>query len=574
MDAERAKRRAILMTHEPNQRETIAAAGDTLSEPSAAVTAPPAMGSNRSSSPRIDPYEGQTFDNRYRIDRLVGEGGMGFVYLGRHTVIDKKVAVKVLRGDMASDHEMAERFLNEARSASSIGNPHIVDISDFGRLPDGATYFVMEYLDGCSFGDLIAELQVVPIARLLHIAKQIAQGLGAAHAAGIVHRDLKPDNVMLIRRGDDPDFVKVLDFGIAKVGQETSKLTRKGSVFGTPHYMSPEQAAGLGVDLRTDIYALGVMLYEAVSGRVPFDADNFMGILTQHMYKAPIPPRALVPLPQDIPPGVEAVVMKCLAKKSEERYQTMDALIADFDKLSQGMVPDALPEALSRRSGGLHVPADYFRNARGMPQSVPGEPPPSRSRPAIVVALVAASFAVLVVTAIFAYSRAVTAKTDRAPIASASEAASTAGVAVSAAGAASTGAPTPAALTREIVVIPTPRDAVVEVDGKKLGAGRQRVSVGTGPPVHVVVSKPGYTSQELDLDERSDSYQTPELTKNPPAWAKPAPKPTPKTPKPVATAKPTATVPPTKPTPAATGKPSPGCSPEERDPFTGKCLRH
>ncbi|MCA9585997.1 MAG: protein kinase [Myxococcales bacterium] len=568
------------MTHDPNQRETIAATGDPLSEPSAAASVPPAMGSHRSSSQRIDPYEGQTFDNRYRIDRLVGEGGMGFVYLGRHTVIDKKVAVKVLRGDMASDHEMAERFLNEARSASSIGNPHIVDISDFGRLPDGATYFVMEYLDGCSLGDLIAELHVVPIARLLHIAKQIAQGLAAAHAAGIVHRDLKPDNVMLIRRGDDPDFVKVLDFGIAKVGQETSKLTRKGSVFGTPHYMSPEQAAGLAVDHRTDIYALGVMLYEAVSGRVPFDADNFMGILTQHMYKVPIPPRALVPLPQDIPPGVEAVVMKCLAKKSEERYQSMDALIADFDKLSQGMVPDALPEALSRRSGGLHVPADYFRNARGMPQSVPGQPPPSRSRPAIVVALIGASFAVLVVTAIFAYSRAVTAKPDREPVASASVGAPSADVPVPSGGVASASATvTAVALTREILVIPAPRDAMVEVDGKKLGTGRQRVSVGTGPPVHVVVSKAGYAPQEFDLDERSDALQTPELTKNAPAWLKPTPKtPTPKTPTPkTPTPKPTATAAPTaKPTatPASTAKPSPGCSPEERDPFTGKCTRH
>ena len=279
---------------------------------------------------------GRTIDERYRVEALLGEGGMGLVYRVTHTRLNKPLAIKVLRRENTRDEEVLARFRREAESASAIGNQHIVDVNDFGALEDGSTYFVMECLEGMDLIEAMDVAQRMPEERALHIATQICKALGAAHEAGIVHRDLKPENVFLTRREGTADFVKVLDFGIAKVANGPKRLTRQGEVLGTPHYMSPEQCEGEDVDHRTDIYALGVLLYEMLTGHVPHDADTLMGILTKHLYEDPIPPKVRVP---QVSEQLEQVIMRCLDKRPDHRYQTMRELEADLGRIQTGQRP-------------------------------------------------------------------------------------------------------------------------------------------------------------------------------------------------------------------------------------------
>ena len=281
--------------------------------------------------PPQDVLIGQTVGN-YLVKQRLGEGGMGAVYLAEHPSIGKKVALKVLHAEFATNSEVVDRFFNEAKAVNSIAHPNIVDIVDYGviqtgpRGQDSLVYFIMEYLSGLTLSQVIRNEAPLPPERALMIALQVADALSASHRAGIVHRDLKPDNIILMQRGRDQDFVKLLDFGIAKLTTDgrTGNRTRTGLVLGTPAYMSPEQCEGSAkVDHRTDIYALGICLYEMLVGRVPFIGEGYGEILVQHLTQRPVEPSRY----RMMSPHVEQVVLKALEKRPEMRYPSMDEFI-------------------------------------------------------------------------------------------------------------------------------------------------------------------------------------------------------------------------------------------------------
>ncbi len=271
---------------------------------------------------------GQTIGN-YMLTAKLGEGGMGIVYLAEHPVIGRKVAMKAIHPELSRNPEVVSRFVTEAKSVNQIGNEHIVDIHDFGNTPDGEFYFVMEFLQGEALVDTLKRSAPLELSRALAIAAQVADALGASHQHGIIHRDLKPENIFLITKGHAVDFVKVLDFGLAKLTQGDDKVshkTRTGSVMGTPYYMAPEQCEGkANIDHRADIYSLGVILFEMLTGKVPFGGEGYGEIIVKHITAAVPSPRAINPL---LPPAIESIILRALAKPREERFQTMEDFAA------------------------------------------------------------------------------------------------------------------------------------------------------------------------------------------------------------------------------------------------------
>jgi serine/threonine protein kinase len=280
---------------------------------------------------------GTLLAGRYLIKRLCGEGGMGRVYEAEHVEIGRRVAVKVLHPVYSKTPEVVERFRREARAASRVGHPNIVDVTDSGTTDDGSFFFVMEFIEGAELGLVIFKEGPLQFPRTMHVAAQMCDALQAAHDAGIIHRDLKPENVLLISREGQPDFVKVLDFGIAKSAEmeETAKngrrLTRPGVAMGTPEYMAPEQAAGKPADPRSDIYAVGSIMYEMLTGNPPYDGENVMEVLHKKANSAPPSLRKERP---DLPEGVIELVERAMARSPSARPQSMGALGAELRALS------------------------------------------------------------------------------------------------------------------------------------------------------------------------------------------------------------------------------------------------
>jgi len=287
---------------------------------------------------------GQTIGN-YTITAKLGEGGMGVVYLAEHPVIGRKVAMKAIHPELSRNPEVVSRFVTEAKAVNQIGNEHIVDIHDFGTTPEGDFYFIMEFLQGEALSDRLGRDSVIEPSRALAIAAQVADALAASHAHGIIHRDLKPENIFLIRKSGNDDFVKVLDFGLAKLtlgDDKVSHKTRTGSVMGTPYYMSPEQCEGRpNIDHRTDVYSLGVILYEMMTGKVPFGGEGYGEIIVKHITATVPPPRAINPR---LTAAHEAILLRALAKNRDERFHGMeDFRVALLDPERYALAPSIVP---------------------------------------------------------------------------------------------------------------------------------------------------------------------------------------------------------------------------------------
>ncbi len=279
--------------------------------------------------PHNDPLIGKVFAERYDIESVLGLGGMSIVYKARHRLMDRIVAIKMLHGNIKSDHLSLERFRLEAQAASSLNHQNIITVYDFGVTPQSEAFFVMDYLDGESLAEYLERKTKLPWERAIGIFKQICDGLGAAHKKGIVHRDMKPANVVLIKQDEGFELVKLVDFGIAKLlpasGKQQQSLTKTGEVFGSPIYMSPEQCLGKDVDRHSDIYALGCLMYETLTGVPPHLGPTFLDTLNKHVGETATPIHELVPEAK-VPIELEKIIEKCLAKKPEDRFDTTEEI--------------------------------------------------------------------------------------------------------------------------------------------------------------------------------------------------------------------------------------------------------
>jgi len=327
---------------------------------------------------------------RYRILKLLGEGGMGQVYLAEHVAIEKRVALKILRAEFAAKGEIVTRFQQEAISASRIKHPNVLDVFDFGRLENGCFFLAMEFLEGNDLADELSRRRVLDAPSGIRIAMQICRALAAAHANGVVHRDLKPENVFLQRTADGEEIVKIVDFGIAQLRERDAetvqpkrRLTRTGMIFGTPEYMAPEQAGGKHADPRSDIYSVGIIMYEMFTGAVPFTGDTFLGVLAKHLSE-PTPLMNVICPEVGISSSLQRVIMRALEKDPTVRHQTMlefaEAISTSTDAAVLGYRPRVVTASEHPILSAAHAPSTPTQSQFSPSRPLPASPAPGRAR--------------------------------------------------------------------------------------------------------------------------------------------------------------------------------------------------
>ena len=342
-----------------------------------------------------DPYIGKVFDDQFEVREVCGRGSMGTVYKAWQKSVEREVAIKVLRRDLMKDASIVKRFEREARAAARLSHPNIITVFTVGQTDDGIPFLAMEFVKGFSLARVCEREGPLPPVRAIHIGRQITSALTEAHNQDVVHRDLKPENILLSNKAQAPDFVKVLDFGIAKIlhGDDgESQLTQTGAIFGTPHYLAPEQASGGDVDHRTDLYALGVILFEVMVGRLPFPSDSGMAVLVQHIKDTPPRPRDLNP---SIPQPLEDVILTALEKSPDDRFQSAaefgDALGRVVDKINFGAqtllrVSTDAEATRGAMMGGEKAPS-INQTRRSIPSTVELVPPAKPEEPATTPAM-------------------------------------------------------------------------------------------------------------------------------------------------------------------------------------------
>lgn len=364
--------------------------GDTMPQPveckaCGATTAPPAVtcgacGATIRFSKLRQPG---TVLGSYRLIDVLGEGGMGVVYLAEHMRLGRRVAIKMLRSDYSNNTQAVHRFFAEARAVNKICHQNIVEITDFVEQPGADNYYIMELLQGATLAKVIDGQPRLPLARSTGIMTQVARALEAVHQAGIVHRDLKPDNVFLIERSGQKDFVKLLDFGVAKLGEQEEGIalhrTAAGTILGTPEYMSPEQASGKSVDFRTDIYAFGVMLYELVTGVLPLTGTSFGELVVKQLTVAPTPPSRVPDLPHEIPASLEDLILACLAKDPSDRPDNIRTVVTRLEAIADEQAWNLVSFTDSVRTTGQMAVLPRLQKSRP-PADEPSAPvdPPRR----------------------------------------------------------------------------------------------------------------------------------------------------------------------------------------------------